>query len=251
MIAPMTHAVEVEEVTVAYDGVPAIADVNLRVDSGEFVTVVGPSGSGKTTLLRAVGGLEPVDSGRVRVAGEPPGAAQAAGNVGFVFQAGALLPWKTALGNVMFLRRLAGKPPARDRARDRLAELGLTGREDARPRELSGGMRQRVAVARAVHLGADVLLLDEPFGELDELTRADAGAAVRKAWRDHDRTVLFVTHDVAEAVFLGDRCVVVAGDPGRVTGTFDVDLPRPRDETVRESRAFQEQVTAIRRALRA
>ncbi|WP_135828405.1 ABC transporter ATP-binding protein [Halorussus halobius] len=242
-------AIALDDVTVDFGAVRALADVSLRVEDGEFVTVIGPSGCGKTTLLRTVGGLQEPTAGTVRVAGETPERARRAGAFGFVFQHHALLPWKSALDNVVFLRRLAGKPPDRERARDLLGTLGLAGFEDARPAELSGGMAQRVAIARALHLGADVLLMDEPFGELDELTREEMGVEVRRVWRDRRKTVVFVTHSVPEAVFLADRCVVMSDAPGEVAGAFDVDLPRPRDESVYGTEPFQRQVAAVRTAL--
>jgi NitT/TauT family transport system ATP-binding protein len=242
-------AIRLDGVTVDFDAVRALADVDLRVDEGEFVTVIGPSGCGKTTMLRTVGGLQEPTGGTVSVGGDPPDRARAAGEFGFVFQRHALLPWKSALENVVFLRKLAGKSPDGERARDLLETVGLAGFADARPAELSGGMRQRVAIARALHLGASVLLMDEPFGELDELTREEMGVEVRRVWRDQRKTVLFVTHSVPEAVFLADRCVVMSANPGEIAGVFDVELPRPRDESVYGTTAFQEQVARVRTAL--
>lgn len=242
--------IRLRDIAVAYEDVTAVTDVSLDVEEGEFVTVVGPSGCGKTTLLRTVGGLEEPTTGRVDVDGDSPARAQERGNLGFVFQRHSLLPWKSVLENVTFLRRLAGKRPAPDEARSLLGRVGLEGYADANPSTLSGGMRQRVAIARALHLGADVLLMDEPFGELDELTRERMGVEVRRVWREEDKTVLFVTHSVPEAVFLADRCVVVRGSPGRIVETFDVDLPRPRDHSTLETVEFQEQLAPVRAALR-
>ncbi|UPV99677.1 ABC transporter ATP-binding protein [Halorussus gelatinilyticus] len=242
-------AIRLDGVSVDFEGVRALADVDLRVEDGEFVTVIGPSGCGKTTTLRVVGGLQSPTAGTVSVGGHPPDRAREAGEFGFVFQRHALLPWKSALENVVFLRKLAGKPPDRERARDLLETVGLAGFADARPAELSGGMRQRVAIARALHLGASVLLMDEPFGELDELTREEMGVEVRRVWREERKTVLFVTHSVPEAVFLADRCVVMSDQPGEIEGVFDVELPRPRDESVYGTAAFQEQVARVRAAL--
>jgi len=252
----MIHA---ENLSVSYGDLRALADVDLDVADGEFVTVVGPSGCGKTTLLRTIGGLEEPTTGEVTVDGDPPAVAQSAARLGFVFQEHTLLPWKTAIENVTFLRRMAGKDPDPAGARELLATTGLDGFEDARPSELSGGMKQRVAIARAIHLGADVLLMDEPFGELDEITRDEMSVEILRLWRENRKTVVFVTHSVPEAVFLGDRCLVVAADadgepaadgaPGRVVAEFDIDLPRPRDESVFGSEAFGAQVARVRGAL--
>ncbi|WP_226481599.1 ABC transporter ATP-binding protein [Natrinema amylolyticum] len=241
--------IELENVSVAFDDFTALADVDLRIEDGEFVTVVGPSGCGKTTLLRTIGGLQEPTTGRVRIDGRPPPVAQAAADVGFVFQQHALFPWKSALENVTFLRKLAGDAPNEADARELLRSMGLEGFEDARPEALSGGMKQRVAIARALHLGADVLLMDEPFGELDEITRDELGVEIRDLWRRERKTIVFVTHSVPEAVFLADRCLVVCGQPGRIEARFDVELPDPRDADVFGSQSFQTQVAAVRRTL--
>ncbi|TYL40135.1 nitrate ABC transporter ATP-binding protein [Natronococcus pandeyae] len=241
--------IELEGVTVEFDDVTAIADVDLRIETGEFVTVVGPSGCGKTTLLRTIGGLQEPTGGRVHIRDRAPERAQTAGDVGFVFQRHTLFPWKSALENVTFLRSLAGREPNEADAQALLRSMGLEGFENARPDALSGGMKQRVAIARALHLGADVLLMDEPFGELDEITRDELGVEIRQLWRRERKTVVFVTHSVPEAVFLADRCLVMRGLPGRIDATFDVDLPEPRDEAVFGTRSFQEQVARVRRTL--
>ena len=242
--------IELSDVTVAFDDVTALDSVDLAVPEGEFLTVIGPSGSGKTTLLRTVGGLQEPTSGTVGIDGDSPETAREAAKLGYVFQDHTLFPWKTAIENVTFLRKMAGKSPRNDAARTLLGELGLDGFEDSYPEALSGGMKQRVAIARALHLGADTLLMDEPFGALDELTREQIGMEVRRLWRDQEaKTILFVTHSVPEAVLLGDRCVVVEGAPGRIQTTVDIDLPRPRDETVFDSESFQSLVSEVRREL--
>jgi NitT/TauT family transport system ATP-binding protein len=240
--------IDIENATVVYGDVTAIEGVDLYVRDEEFLTVVGPSGCGKTTLLRTIGGLETPTAGRVRIDGQPPASARTAGNVGYVFQQHTLFPWKTAVENVTFLRELAGKEADPDGAKALLAKIGLEGFEDARPRALSGGMKQRVAIARSLHLGAPVLLMDEPFGELDEITRERLGVEIRRIWREQRKTVVFVTHSVPEAVFLADRCVVVSAD-GRLAAEFDIDLPRPRTQSVYGSDAYQRQVATVRRAL--
>lgn len=241
--------IELEDVTVRFDDVTAIANVDLRIEAGEFVTVVGPSGCGKTTLLRTIGGLQEPTDGQVRIRDRSPERAQAAADVGFVFQRHTLFPWKSALENVTFLRSLAGRDPNEADARALLRSMGIDGFEEARPEALSGGMKQRVAIARALHLGADVLLMDEPFGELDEITRDELGVEIRDLWRREQKTVVFVTHSVPEAVFLADRCLVMRGLPGRIDTAFDVDLPEPRDESVFGTRSFQDQVARVRRTL--
>ena len=239
--------IEAEGLTVAFEDLIALRDVTLTVDAGEFVTVIGPSGCGKTTLLRTVGGLQDPTGGRVSVGGDPPGVARSEARIGFVFQDHALLPWTTALENVTFLRRMAGKPPDSGEAMEVLSTVGLDGFADAHPSELSGGMRQRVAIARALHLGADVLLMDEPFGELDELTREEMSVEVGRVQRRYGKTVLFVTHSIPEAVLLGDRCLGIEGPPAGVAWEREIDLPRPRDHEVLGSTAFQEEVAAVRR----
>lgn len=238
--------IRVDDVTVRFDDVTAIEGIDLAVDENEFVTVLGPSGCGKTTLLRTIGGLQEPTSGRVRIDGQPPERAQETANVGFVFQQHTLFPWKSALENVTFLRSVAGKPADERGAMALLEKVGLEGFADARPEALSGGMKQRVAIARALHLGADVLLMDEPFGELDEITRDRLSVEVRRIWREEQKTVLFITHSVPEAVFLADRCVVMSSDPGGIDRVFEIDLPRPRDETVFESTTFHEYVSEVR-----
>ena len=241
--------IRIEGVRVSFDSVTAVSGVDLDIDRGEFLTIVGPSGCGKTTLLHAVAGLQEPTEGRIGIDGEGPGRARDAGRIGLVFQEHTLLPWKTALGNVTFLRRIAGKPPDESGARALLESVGLSGFLDAYPRELSGGMAQRVAIARALHLDADLLLMDEPFGALDEITRDELGVELRELLQERETTVLFVTHSVPEAVFLGDRCVVLRGAPGAVEALFDLDFPAPRETSLFTDSAFQERVADVRAAL--
>lgn len=238
--------IELEDVTVDYGRVRAVEDVSLSIDNHEFVTVIGPSGCGKTTLLRVIGGLQDPTSGTVSVDGRQPQELHAEAKIGYVFQQHTLFPWMSALENVTFLRRMAGKDPAPQGAREWLESMGLEGFTDVAPSELSGGMKQRVAIARALHLGAEVLLMDEPFGELDEITRDRLSIEVADVWRQERKTVVFITHSVPEAVFLGDRCVVMADEPGRIIEEFDIDLPRPRDESVYESEAYHDIVADLR-----
>jgi NitT/TauT family transport system ATP-binding protein len=239
----------VDDLTVAFENVTAVEDIDLRVNRGEFVTVVGPSGCGKTTLLRAIGGLQSPTEGSVTVDSDSPATLRENGNVGFVFQEHTLFPWKTTLENVQFLRRMAGKAPDEATARSLLETVGLAEFLDAYPRELSGGMKQRVAIVRALHLDADVLLLDEPFGALDEITRDELGVELRRLHERERKTTLFVTHSVPEATFLGDRCIVVRGSPGHIEATFDIDFPNERDTDLFGTIEYQKQVAEIRSGL--
>ena len=241
--------IELRDVTVAYDSAVALSEVSLDIPEDRFVTVIGPSGCGKTTLLRAIGGLVPVDDGTISIDGHTTRQAQQKALLGYVFQEQTLFPWKTALENIVFLRTLAGKPPAIEQARELLATVGLEEAAERHPEELSGGMAQRVAIARALHLEAPVLLMDEPFGSLDELTRERLSLELRSLWRRRSATIVFVTHSVPEAVLLGDECLLMEGPPGRITHRFAIDIEEPRTPSVFETEPFQQQVSRIRAAL--
>ena len=206
----------------------ALGDISLSVAEGEFVSIVGPSGCGKSTLLYVVGGFVPPSTGRVTVNGQAvtgPGPDR-----GPVFQEFALFPWKTVLGNVMYgpLEQGLPKQLAESRARTLISLVHLTGYENFYPKELSGGMKQRVAIARTLAYGPNILLMDEPFGALDAHTRTGLQRELLEIWERDRKTVLFVTHSVEEAVFLSDRVVVLTRSPGRIKAAIDIDLPRPR-----------------------
>jgi ABC-type nitrate/sulfonate/bicarbonate transport system ATPase subunit len=215
---------------------PVLERIDLRVGPGEVVAVVGPSGCGKTTLLELICGLQAADGGRVRSA---PAALMA--------QADLLLPWMCALDNAALALRLGGLDRARARARARplFAELGLAGFEAARPHELSGGMRQRVAFLRTLLSGKPVLCLDEPFGALDAITRQEMQGWLARALRHQSRSVVLVTHDVEEAVLLGDRVVVLGPRPARVAGELDVGVERPRSRTGAAEVALRERALQL------
>ncbi len=208
--------------------VVAMDDVSFLVAPGEFVSIVGPSGCGKSTLLRVVGGLIAPSAGTVRVHGEAVRGPRR--DVGIMFQSPVLLPWKTAFENVFLPRRLRRDRSvrARERTRELIELVGLTGFERSYSWQLSGGMQQRVALARLLNTDADVLLLDEPFGALDEFTRERMNLELLRVCGDVEATTIFVTHNIQEAVFLADRVVVMTPRPGRVAGIVDVSLPRPR-----------------------
>jgi NitT/TauT family transport system ATP-binding protein len=206
----------------------ALADISLEVAEGEFVSILGPSGCGKSTLLYIVGGFVQPTQGTVAVDGKPvtgPGPDR-----GPVFQEFALFPWKTVLGNVMYgpLERGMARSRAEEKARALIALVHLTGYENFYPKELSGGMKQRVAIARTLAYGPSILLMDEPFGALDAHTRTGMQKELLEIWERDRKTVLFVTHSVEEAVFLSDRVVVLSRSPGRIKETVRIDLPRPR-----------------------
>ena len=215
----------------------ALSDVDLEVADNEFVALVGTSGCGKSTLLSIVAGLDAEDEGIVAIDGVPvtgPGLDR-----GVVFQSYTLLPWLTALGNVEFALRAAGRRDARDAAREHLALVGLEDFAGAYPSELSGGMKQRVAIARALSYRPGMLLMDEPFGALDALTRHHMQELLTRIWERHRLTVLFITHDVEEAVYLSDRVAVMTNRPGRIKTIVPIDLPRPRHSDMVATPEFQ------------
>lgn len=233
-------AEEVSRVFAGRDGsdVVALAGCSLSTATGEFVSLVGPSGCGKTTLLRIIAGILPPTSGSIRVSGRSPKDKKT--RLGMVFQQPVLLPWRTAVDNVLLPIEFAGRRgrETETRARDLLALVGLSGHEKQYPRELSGGMQQRVAISRALVRDPEVLLMDEPFGALDALTRSRLDFELLRIWEQTGKSVIFVTHNVAEAVLLSDRVVVMSGPPGRIATTVRVELPRPRTIEQRYSAAF-------------
>jgi NitT/TauT family transport system ATP-binding protein len=232
--------------------VVALEGIDLQVPTGRFVSVIGPSGCGKSTLLRIVAGLEEPDTGRVLVCGTTPREAAQEKRLGLVPQQPALLPWLTVLGNVSLpakVNRRHNRQPLPD-MRELLRRAGLGDVLHQRPAQLSGGMRQRVAIVRALGLRPDVLLLDEPFSALDEFTREAQQQQLLELWEERDATVLFVTHSISEAVRLSDTVVVMAPRPGRIVDVVDIDLPRPRTQELIRSPEFHAYELALRERLR-
>jgi NitT/TauT family transport system ATP-binding protein len=232
--------------------VEALADIGLAVEPNAFVSVIGPSGCGKSTLLKIVCGVLRQSSGEVRIDGRPLQRADISGRFGFVFQRPLLLPWRSALSNVLLpLEVVRSRVGAAERAKacEFLDLVGLADFGDASPHELSGGMQQRVALARALVIEPEILLMDEPFSALDEITREAMQAQLLEIWQQTRTTVLFVTHHIEEAVLLSERVVVLSNRPGTVVRTIDVDLPRPRDAEIREDPRFRQIVRELRSLL--
>ncbi len=224
-------AVNVDRATIRFGEVTALTGVSLNVARGEFVSIVGPSGCGKTTLLNYVAGLLPnevLQSGSITVLGDVP--REGRPELAYMLARDSLLPWRTALGNAEFGAEARGVPKdsRREKARKLLARVGLGAFENAYPKALSHGMRQRVALARTFCLGADLLLMDEPFGALDAQTKMQLEELLLELWQESGSTVLFITHDLSEAIALGDRVIVMAPRPGRIVADVRIDLPRPR-----------------------
>ena len=234
-------------------GVVALEGIDLEVAAGELVSLIGPSGCGKSTLLRVVGDLTPPTSGEVVVNGKPARQARVDRDYGMVFQDAVLYDWRTVAKNIALPLEMLGWD--RKRRAERVAEMvglvELTGFEGHHPWELSGGMQQRVAIARALSFDPALLLMDEPFGALDEMTRERLNMELLRIWQQAESTILFVTHSISEAVFLSTRVVVISRRPGRIAGIVAVDLPQPRTVETREDPRFFELVTEVRELLRA
>lgn len=232
----------------AVDGNPitALRDVSLDIAAGEFISVVGPSGCGKSTLLKCVAGLQPISSGNIEVKQQsvvaPPD------NMAVVFQRDVLLDWRTILDNVLIIVEFRGlrRRDYEERALQLLKDYGLDGYANRYPWELSGGMRQRVAICRALIVDPELLLMDEPFGALDAMTRDDLNAELERLWYKTRKTVMFITHGIDEAVYLADRVVVMARNPGRIAEIVPIDIPRPRPLSIRQTEDFGKYVHHIR-----
>jgi NitT/TauT family transport system ATP-binding protein len=248
---PVVHIDRVTK-TFARGNVTALQDIALELHPGEFVSLIGPSGCGKSTLLRVIGDLTPPTSGAVTVNGKPAKQARADRDYGIVFQDAVLFDWRTVAKNIALpLEMLGWDKTRRQRRVDEMLELvELRGFEAHHPWQLSGGMQQRVSIARALAFEPTLLLMDEPFGALDEMTRERLNLELLAIWEKLGSTVVFVTHSISEAVFLSTRVVVMSPRPGRIAGTVTIDLPFPRTVETREDPRFFELVTSVRELLR-
>jgi NitT/TauT family transport system ATP-binding protein len=255
--APARTVIEIRGLSLRFEtadgSVDALSEIDLAVEESGFVSLIGPSGCGKTTLLRLIADLERPTSGTITVNGVAPDEARRARAYGYVFQAPALYPWRSALRNVMLPLEVMGvsRGERRARAARYLAMVGLEGFEQRFPWQLSGGMQQRVSIARALSFEPHLLLMDEPFGALDEITRDHLNEQLLLLWRRTGKTVVFVTHSISEAVFLSTRIVVMSPRPGRIIDVIANPMPAERSLEVRESLQFQKIAHRVREGLRA
>ncbi len=254
MTAPAVEAKNLSLVFQTADApVTALSEVNLVIQKGEFVSFIGPSGCGKTTLMRVIADLERATSGHLLVNGMTPEQARLKRAYGYVFQAAALYPWRNVVRNVMLPLEIMGLPAEERRARaeKQLELVGLKGFERKFPWQLSGGMQQRVSIARALAFEPALLLMDEPFGALDEITRDHLNEQLLRLWERTGKTVIFVTHSISEAVFLANRIVVMSPRPGRIIDVIETNLPRNRTLDIRETPEFLSLAHRVREGLKA
>ncbi|MCX7142114.1 MAG: ABC transporter ATP-binding protein [Proteobacteria bacterium] len=246
-------AVEVTYGVGSREPVHALAPIDLEIADGSFVSLVGPSGCGKSTLLRVVADLMPPTRGRVRINDDAPGTLRRAGRIGLVSQQANLMPWLDIESNVRLLEDLVAAKDAQAVRTQNVSSLleivGLKGFERKLPHQLSGGMQQRASLARALALDPAILLMDEPFAALDEITRDRMAFELMRIWESYRKTVIFITHSLAEAVLLSDRVVLMSARPGRIHKVYDIDLPRPRNQETRLSDQFIHTVGQINREL--
>lgn len=249
------HVIDLEGVDMVFEtadgSVHALSDIELKIDKGDFVAFIGPSGCGKTTLLRVIADLEQCTSGKALVNNQSPHEARLSRCYGYVFQTPALLPWRNIEKNIHLPLEVMGfsKHEQRQRAKKHLAMVNLGGFEKKFPWQLSGGMQQRVSIARALSFDPDMLLMDEPFGALDEITRDHLNEQLLRLWSQTRKTVVFVTHSIPEAVFLANKIVVMSARPGRIIDLIECDFPEDRGFEIRDTPEFQEIMRRIRERL--
>lgn len=238
------RAISVKSVSKVFQGtsgvVHALDEVSFDIFPGEFISIIGPSGCGKTTLIRSMASLEKISQGKILINGRTPNEARTNREFSFVFQSAALLEWRNTLENVMLPLEIMQikKNEAVQKAKEMIAFVGLDGFEKSSPRQLSGGMQQRVSIARALTVDPSIIFMDEPFGALDQITREHMNFELLRMWELRKMTVIFITHNIREAILLSDRIIVMSARPGKIQGIMEIKLPRPRSESIRETEEF-------------
>ena len=220
----------------------ALNDINIEINEGDFISIIGPSGCGKTTLMRCLCNLEDITSGTIEINGKSPNEARTDRDFGMVFQTAGLLNWRNSIENVLLPVELSGmdKNQFKDKVNELLDLVNLNGFENNYPHELSGGMQQRVSIARALILEPKILFMDEPFGSLDHITREKLNIELLNIWEKTKQTIIFITHNIREAIFLSDKIFVMSSNPGEIKEIIDFDLKRPRDEQIKKTNKFKE-----------
>ncbi|PIS30889.1 MAG: ABC transporter [Candidatus Portnoybacteria bacterium CG08_land_8_20_14_0_20_40_83] len=242
--------IDVQNIKHSFNSLNVLNDISLRIKEGEFVSVIGPSGCGKTTLLKILGGLLPPSHGNITIKDSSLDIAIKRRDFGFVFQNPVLLPWRTVLQNIELPLEIIGDQTPFAESEKLLELLGLKGFGKYYPKALSGGMKQRVAIARALVFNPDILLMDEPFGALDELTRERLNLELLKIWEQTHKTIIFITHSISEAVFLSNRVIVLSERPAKIDEIKEIDLPFPRTIAVKQSKEYFQYITWLRNKLK-
>lgn len=249
----MDSTIKVKNLTKNYEKLHILDKLNFDIKAGEFISIIGPSGCGKTTLLKILGGLIPATSGDLRVKGESAKTTLERRELGFVFQNPILLPWRTSLENTKLPLEILGNDSSQSLSNKLLKIVGLGGFENSYPQELSGGMQQRVAIARALTFEPSILLMDEPFGLLDQMTRDKMNLELLRVWKKEKTTIstiIFVTHSIPEAVFLSDKIIVLSKRPAKIKKIINVDLPRPRKTEIKYSKKHIELIECLRKTIK-
>jgi NitT/TauT family transport system ATP-binding protein len=242
--------IDVQNIKHSFNSLNVLNDISLKIKEGEFVSVIGPSGCGKTTLLKILGGLLPPSHGNITIKDSSLDVAIKRRDFGFVFQNPVLLPWRTVLQNIELPLEIIGDQTPFAESEKLLELLGLKGFGKYYPKALSGGMKQRVAIARALVFNPDILLMDEPFGALDELTRERLNLELLKIWEQTHKTIIFITHSISEAVFLSNRVIVLSERPAKIDEIKEIDLPFPRTIAVKQSKEYFQYITWLRNKLK-